>query len=625
MPCMKWIGLAPGLGLWFVAAQVIHGADPGSSAANPAAPLNPAWWHSPGLERVTAGILEAAHRSVNGATSWPAPKGQCGVFVAVRATGSLRAEHWELDGPWAEALPAALTAVVQGLDPQTRRAIDGIEVCLNHSLRDVVLPQGRAALADVHRGVRGLEIARGATRLRWSPTEMLARNLSFTEILLREHVRSGSPRDRVASRPANLRLFEALQVWVRLGPEPVFEPMFRGNPVVPLSRVTAVQVRQAAEGMGDWLVRQVQPDGRLPYLIRPGRGTEVGNNNALRQMMASMALGRWARFSGDPRARELQRLNLAFNMRTFFREEDGLGFIENGGEAKLGSAALGALAILESPWRSEYAPQEAALLRLVGRLWRPDGSFQTYFRPAGRAGNENFYPGEALLLWASLIDRGERPDLLNAFHLSYEHYRGWHLDPSHRNPAFIPWHTKADVLVWRKTRDPGLRDFVFTMNDWLLQMQQWDRAIHPDLRGRFHLPTAPGFGPPHASSTGVYLEGLADAFWLARETGDEARAARYRLAILRGIRSLLQLQFVDDIDLFYAPRPGLVRGGVRTTVYNNEIRIDNVQHGLMALLNVLSKFQPADFAVADREAEPPGVIGMEDTEIQDTADAEDEQ
>ena len=65
--------------------------------------------------------------------------------------------------------------------------------------------------------------------------------------------------------------------------------------------------------------------------------------------------------------------------------------------------------------------------------------------------------------------------------------------------------------------------------------------------------------------------------------------------MIGGLRSLMQLQFVDDVDLYYVSAPRLVRGGLRTTTYNNEIRCDNVQHGLMAVLDILGRFAPADY------------------------------
>jgi hypothetical protein len=179
---------------------------------------------------------------------------------------------------------------------------------------------------------------------------------------------------------------------------------------------------------------------------------------------------------------------------------------------------------------------------------------------------------------------------------SFEYYRKWHLE-TNRNPAFIPWHTQACYKLWKQTRDERLREFIFQMNDWLLSMQQSeDNVVYRDATGRFYDPNRP-FGPPHSSATGVYLEGLIDAFLLARQTSDNKRMDDYRSAIVRGLRSVMQLQFTDEIDMFYISesKRKLARGGIRTTVYDNQIRCDNVQHNLMAILKILDAFEEDDY------------------------------
>jgi hypothetical protein len=127
------------------------------------------------------------------------------------------------------------------------------------------------------------------------------------------------------------------------------------------------------------------------------------------------------------------------------------------------------------------------------------------------------------------------------------------------------------------------------MNDWLLEHQQWGGVLDPDLWGRFYSPDKP-YGPPHASSTGVYLEGLVDALAVASALGDERRSIDYRRAVHRGMRSIAQLQFKDRLDAFYVKKIDAVLGAVRTETYNNEIRVDNIQHPTMALL----KFKTLD-------------------------------
>jgi hypothetical protein len=267
-----------------------------------------------------------------------------------------------------------------------------------------------------------------------------------------------------------------------------------------------------------------------------------------------------------------------------------------GEKVKLGAIALAALALSEAPFANEFESITQRLLATVIFLWQDNGQFRTFYRPANRMDCQNFYPGEALLLWSVLIGSEKDAALVERFWRSFEFYQSWH--QQNPNPAFIPWHTQAYFRLWKWTPDSRLPKAIFAMNDWLLDVQQWESAPTIDCQGRFYDPKRP-FGPPHASSTAVYLEGLADACALAREVGDEERFGRYRTAICRGLRSVAQLTFKDETDMFYASKRNTVRGGVRTTEYNNTIRIDNVQHSLMALHRVLDLFSEGDYKLYD--------------------------
>ena len=62
----------------------------------------------------------------------------------------------------------------------------------------------------------------------------------------------------------------------------------------------------------------------------------------------------------------------------------------------------------------------------------------------------------------------------------------------------------------------------------------------------------------------------------------------YKTSIRRGLRSVFQLQFTEGPGLFYISKPEKVIGGVRTRLYDNTIRVDNVQHNLLAALKILA-------------------------------------
>ena len=514
-------------------------------------------------------------------------------YVALRAGGERAADAWAEGGTPVEALSEALVAAREELDESVRSSVDSAEVT-------IAGPVGEASSAsapagdNLDRGILGMSVRLADGRLvHYAPTQMIADNTSFERVL--ERLQTDGLIAPEGPAPGAVELFEATQLLVDLDDASV-TPLIRGNQVVEAADIGAGSARELTGGMADWLIRQLAEDGRVVYEYFPSRGEESQSNNMIRQWMATLALLRIAEERQDDALDRRVLDNIAYNLDLSYREENGLGLIADpDGDVKLGAVALAALALSQIPDRDAFAEQEAALRRMVDHLWQPDGSFETFYLPAGRLDNQNFYPGEALLLWAVTLESELDPTLLEKFMLSFDHYRAWHREQP--NPAFVPWHTMAYVKVWGMTHDPALRDFVFEMNDLLLDMQQWGDAPAPDVAGRFYDPDRPDYGPPHASSDGVYLEGLAAAHRLAVEVGDDARAEAYRVAIARGIRNLMQLQFSDEVDMYYVSKRDRVSGGLRTTVYDNAIRVDNVQHGLLALMDVLDTFAPADYRI----------------------------
>lgn len=523
-------------------------------------------------------------------------------YVALRRDGQ-RAAHGWTDGDG--SLPSILTTIrqlVEGLDPAARSELDAIELNLTHDWQTTDLGDkaaSRTFLSNFVRGVRGFELVHAEYTLRVAPSQAVAQNRAYPkwlEVFRQERrlTQADVPRQVVAR---SFRADQLLLMRPSDGAAPRGVPMFRGNSLVPQEQVNRGFVEQLERDLGDFLVRAVLPTGRMTYIYYPSQGREdLKRNNMIRQWMASVALGRTAAHRAEPSIHKLGEENIRYNLRTFYHATGKLGCIEHNGKVKLGSVALAVISIMEHPKRKQFKRVEERLWNMIEHLWQPDGSFRTFFKPSERNDVQNFYPGEAQLAWAFRYTETGDEALLERFMSSMRYYRAWHKEQ--RNPAFVPWHAQAYYHVWKHTKDDELKDWVFDISDWLLCMAQYDHnVLHADELGRFYDPENPGFGPPHASATGVYLEGLIDAFELAREVGDEARRERYRLAIIRGLRSVRQVMFKDDVDMFYISpknRPWL-RGGVRNTVYDNVMRIDNVQHNQMGIIKILRAFEDEDF------------------------------
>ena len=458
--------------------------------------------------------------------------------------------------------------------------------------RPVALDRMSRAFRQRDRGLLGMEINYLGESVRLTPTHMLAANLRFDRALERFLEQRNATSDEFAVY-GSLRSFSSRQFLLPGDNEGEVVELYRGGTLIdPTQSAGEDRAADLADGIGQWMLGNLSAGDALPYKYWPSRGEESPADNAIRRFLATRALAQLGELRGSAEMRDAARRNLRFNLNRYFQDiGGGRGAIVEPRGAKLGAAALAALAILESPARREFMPALAKLAAGVESLADEERGFRTFFFPPERDGeNWNFYSGEALLFWAEARRLGaDCAPTLDRCAEAFARCRARHYEA--RNPAFVPWHTQACALLFAQSGRREFADFALEISDWLLPMQQWD-GLMPDLRGRFYNPKRPDYGPPHAASTGAYLEGLADAAALARAVGDGSRAAAYDRAVQRGLRSLRQLQFRDERDAFYVSKKKRVMGALRTEVYDNAVRVDSAAHALIAAIKIL---RPLEF------------------------------
>lgn len=527
-------------------------------------------------------------------------------YVGLRAGGKLITEAWGSEGAASFSLQTAITSVLEQVGEAT---IDTVELDVAHGFKTLAVQAEQALwkhLGGKHQGIRGIELRFAEKVDRNAPTQMLARNHSFKQEVERLWRQFSMPGEDFFAGDGKVRLFEAQQYLVAV-PAGTITPLLRGNVLVEPSAVTQANTRVCADLMIEWLLTHLHDDGRMTYQWFPSTSSEDRGNNMIRQWMATNALIQVARRREDPALWQRIAKNIDFNLASFYVERDGVGLIDETGQFKLGAIALAALAIVEHRDRARWAMHEAALRRTVDSLWHDDGHFESFWgRTTPREDNtQNFYPGEALVLWAALYAETRDVELLRRYAASFRYYQKFHRD--NRRPSLVPWHSQAHARVWQALRAVPVPDvlpaeelatWVFDMNDWLVEvMAVWDVDVaYPDEQGRFFSRKRPELGGAHASATGVYMEGLIDAHRMAKALGDHEHTELYRRTLARAMRSVMQLQFVDEIDMFYVVDRAKTRGGLRTTEIRNEIRVDNVQHVLMAVLELLEDFGAGDYS-----------------------------
>lgn len=442
-----------------------------------------------------------------------------------------------------------------------------------------------AATSNRMRGVSALEIRLYGKDLFLGPTEMIAENQSYRYLIDGFLHRQGLTRAELET----FGTFTSYPVtWVRLEPSGGgfrVLPIFRGRRESATAPPGRAELRGFLERAAGWIRANMSADGTLPYGYWPSSARYRRDDNAIRQWLATVALAdlRGPRIGAPVEAARLLLRNIAGNLGKFYRQRGGPAVIRHDRKVKLGAMALAGLALLRSGPDERDRGALETLRTTVESLRNPDGSFATFLEPAARNDNQNFYPGEALLFLAEYDRRFPDKARARRIDASLDHYWSWHMRPANRNPSFVPWQLMTYALRLPRAGRPDWRGRVFAMADWLLELQETDDAPAPDMRGRFHAP-GDAYGPPHASSTAVYLEALCHAARLADADGDQARTTAYAHAAVAGFGQLMRLQFIDADRPPYIARADWpkLRGGIASTVYDNRIRIDNVAHAISA-------------------------------------------
>jgi hypothetical protein len=354
----------------------------------------------------------------------------------------------------------------------------------------------------------------------------------------------------------------------------------------------------ALQATAHWFLRHQTKDHSLPYQYMPISDTFVeGKKNRpvlLRLLFSIAAMGDIAKHTGslDLRAAGARALT-AYLDRHYHEELDAqIGYIQEGKRIPLGNAAATLIAILRVNGLKTHGAVAKRLAAFLLYMRREDGSYTPYHGDPQRRTNEEYFSGEAqlaLLEW--MMATGDK-SALPAVLASARFYQRYYL--ARRVAPMVPWHTQANWLLFRLTRDRAIADFTLEMNDFIVTIQQRSSTLPEDQRGRFFNPAKWKTGFPHVSSTGVYLEGLADALALAQELNDTQRVKRYQRALAWGIRAVLQAQIRVPEDTWCMPNPELAEGGFRSRWDYPAVRIDNQQHCGIALAKAAALLSDRD-------------------------------
>jgi len=338
----------------------------------------------------------------------------------------------------------------------------------------------------------------------------------------------------------------------------------------------------AAEG---WLTNNLREKGLFRYIYHPKTDEYPNKNNAVRQLMASRLLAELA--SENPDLIPMHRRNLAFLFRYWYKEKGNVAYIDYDNKSSVGANAMMLRTLVWSPLYDVHQKQAKRLAGGILSLMNERGAFHPWFKEPDYEYDKDylltFYSGEALVALIEYHNKSGSLNCLDAAVRSQDYYIQQYVTEmdKHYYPAYVPWHSISLNLLWKITGKQKYANAIFALNEKLLEIQ--DRT---DEVGRFYNPRTPQYGTPHSSSDGVYTEGLAYAYEVARLTGDKKREQTYDRAIRMAVNNLVTLQY-DDATAAQYRHPDRAIGALKYRRDASGIRIDTTQHAMDAYRKII--------------------------------------
>jgi len=319
---------------------------------------------------------------------------------------------------------------------------------------------------------------------------------------------------------------------------------------------------KAIELGGEWYLNN-QDEDFLYYKYDVVNARYFNESHVLREVASLWVVAELSESTGHSDYNKLARRGFNYFENYFRREKENDFYYVNitPPYIRLGDSAFIILSLLnmDHPVGGYYLEKFAD-----GILFHQnaDGSFQTHFF-SNISTNVDYYPGEALLALMSLYEETQDERYLEATQNAFPFYRDYWR--GNKNTAFVPWQTRAYQKLYSATGDEEVADFVFEMNDWMLEG-------HSPAQG------CSGFffrGVVEA----VFIEGVTKAYELALEVNDTVRAECYANFSREGLDYVLTLQVTDK-----AFEKEAIGGFMGSPTYKI-IRVDNNQHAVMALMD----------------------------------------
>lgn len=332
----------------------------------------------------------------------------------------------------------------------------------------------------------------------------------------------------------------------------------------PLPPASQDDISQAISLGGEWFINN-QNDNFVFYQYHPDTDTHSDTDHPLRELASLWSIVRLADFTGDNRYQTLSDKGISYFQHFIYEnKENNYLYLQYGqSDVTIGDSAFMILTLIESN-QPNYDDIVTGLADGIIFLQNDSGYLPAYFYEDTDK-NQDFLPGEALLALMSTYEYTGDAKYLDAVQLSYQYYRDyWHTNP---NTAFVPWHSRAYYKLYQATQDPDVADFIFEMNDYVLN----DSNPQDNCQN---------FQFTKYGTLAVLLEGTVQALTLSQNLNDSSHQTCYQNFIDEAVPYIISYQVPADTNL-----PTAAIGGIWDGPKQRNHRIDRNQHFVMSLMD----------------------------------------
>ena len=331
----------------------------------------------------------------------------------------------------------------------------------------------------------------------------------------------------------------------------------------------------------NYLLTHQRRDGTFYESYEPFRNRLKQGGNLPRLAHAAWVLARAAKVLKDPHIHAAAEKTIAYLLQCMKLDRMEV-WLERGEDLpSVSEIAFLILALCQLPKGDHRRGQVRGLAET---LWASIGQHGYIFTHRDRAdvddSFQNYFPGQVLLALATAAEARLTEVNVHKLERAFLYYR--HRFRYFRDFGQVSWLMQAFSIWSRLQRSSEFYDLVFEIGDWLLQWQQ-------EKSGGFindHQAETPGY------TTALYVEGAGAAAHLAELSGDDARRQQYFNAWLHGLRFLNRITIQPDHSAVL-PNTDFAVGGLRMGLHSSFVRVDFVQHGLSAVLELYEHFTAA--------------------------------